>query len=131
MRPAEGPLTVPAVVREALTAHARSEAPNEACGFLAIRHRRAARYLPAVNVLGSPFAFELEPRDPADLFVEDEGFELAVFHSHPFSPAEPSRTDIERIGLWAGAPYLILSLSTGDLRGFRILAGAARPLPLA
>ncbi|MBA2476660.1 MAG: hypothetical protein H0V40_11985, partial [Actinobacteria bacterium] len=53
-------------------------------------------------------------------FAEDEGYELAVFHSHLSSPARPSRTDVENIGLWEGRPYVILSLRTGELAAFRI-----------
>ncbi len=47
--------------------------------------------------------------------LEDEGYELAVFHSHPSDSAAPSRTDVENIGLWEGRPYLILSRPTGEL----------------
>ena len=54
--------------------------------------------------------------DPALIFeLEDEGYELAVFHSHPTGSAKPSRTDIANIGLWEGRPYLILSRPTGEL----------------
>ena len=53
-------------------------------------------------------------------FLEDEGFELAVFHSHLSSPPRPSRTDVENIGLWQGRPYLILTVRTGELAAFRI-----------
>ena len=42
---------------------------------------------------------------------------------HPTDKAEPSRTDVENIGLWQGKPYLILSRPTGELRGWRITGG--------
>ena len=57
---------------------------------------------------------------PETWFLEDEGYELAVFHSHPSSPAHPSRTDVENIGLWTGKPYLIYSLRLDDLAAFAI-----------
>ena len=114
---------IPAEVRRALEEHARAEAPNEACGLIAFRDGVAERYLPATNEAASPYRFELKPADPMDFFLEDEGYELAVFHSHPASPARPSRTDVENIGLWEGKPYLILSLHTGDLAAFRIEGG--------
>ena len=41
---------------------------------------------------------------PETWFLEDEGYELAVFHSHLSSPPRPSRTDVENIGLWQGKP---------------------------
>jgi [CysO sulfur-carrier protein]-S-L-cysteine hydrolase len=116
-------VVVPAVLRRVLEAHADAEAPNEACGLIAIRDGVAERYLPGRNAEASPYRFLLEPGDPMDFFLEDEGYELAVFHSHPTDRAEPSRTDVENIGLWEGRPYLILSRPTGELRGWRITNG--------
>ena len=123
-------MVVPPEIREQLVAHALQEAPNEACGLVAFRDGVAERYLPGENALGSPYRFELRPRDPADFFLEDEGYELAVFHSHPSSPARPSRTDVENIGLWQGKPYVILSAGTGDLAAFTIEDGLVTSLPV-
>ena len=113
---------IPAEVRAALENHARAEEPNEACGLVVLRDGRAERYLPAENAAASPYRFELET-DPENWFLEDEGYQLAVFHSHVSSPPRPSRTDVENIGLWEGRPYLILSLSTGELAAWRIAGG--------
>jgi proteasome lid subunit RPN8/RPN11 len=123
-------VVVPEEIRGELIEHARVEAPNEACGLVAFRGGMAERYLPGENVLQSPYRFELRPRDPADFFLEDEGFELAVFHSHPETEPRPSRTDIENIGLWEGRPYLILALASGQLAGWRIQDGRVEPLEL-
>jgi proteasome lid subunit RPN8/RPN11 len=116
-------VVIPAAVRRQLEEHARAEAPNEACGLVAFRDGVAERYLPGENELASPFRFRLKPGDPLDFFLEDEGFELAVFHSHPNDSAVPSRTDLSNIGLWEGRPYFILALETGVLRGWRIQNG--------
>ena len=123
-------MVVPLEIREQLLEHARAEAPNEACGLIAFRDGVAKRYLPGENTLRSPYRFELRPRDPADFFLEDEGYELAVFHSHLSSPPRPSRTDVENIGLWEGRPYVILSLHSGELAAWRIDAGRIEPLEL-
>jgi proteasome lid subunit RPN8/RPN11 len=123
-------VVVPPALRRELAAHADAEAPNEACGLLAIRDGTAERYLPATNAAASPYRFQLEPHDPMDFYLEDEGYELAVFHSHPTDKAEPSRTDIQNIGLWEGKPYLILSRPTGELRAWRIADGAVEELEL-
>ena len=123
-------MVVPAALRDALEQHARDEAPNEACGLLAFRRGVAERYLPAENLAASPYRFELKPRDPMDYFLEDEGYELGVFHSHVSAPARPSRTDVECIGLWEGRPYLILSLARGELAAFRIARGEIAEEPL-
>jgi len=90
----------------------------------------AERYEPGRNRAGSPYRFELDV-DPEIWFLEDEGYELAVFHSHVSAPARPSRTDVENIGLWAGRPYLILSLGTGELAAFTIEGGHISKLDLS
>jgi proteasome lid subunit RPN8/RPN11 len=123
-------VVVPADVRAALAEHAREEDPNEACGLIAFRDGVAERYVPAINEAASPYRFELKPKDPLDFFLEDEGYELAVFHSHLSSPPRPSRTDVENIGLWAGRPYLIYTVRTGELAAWRITDGSIEPLPL-
>jgi len=121
---------VPADVRRALEEHARAEAPNEACGLVLFRDGVAERYEPGRNAAASPYRFELEFDDPEVWFAEDDGYELGVFHSHLSSPARPSRTDVENVGLWEGRPYLILSLRTDDLAAFTIADGRITPLPL-
>ncbi|MDQ2984890.1 MAG: M67 family metallopeptidase [Actinomycetota bacterium] len=121
---------IPAEVRADLEEHAREEEPNEACGLVLLRNGVAKRYVRGRNGAASPYRFELEV-DPETWFAEDEGYELAVFHSHLSAPARPSRTDVENIGLWAGRPYLILSLGTGDLAAFRIEGGQISELELA
>ena len=122
-------MVVPAATRRALEAHARSEAPNEACGLIAFKDGVAERYIPGRNAAASPYRFELEV-DPESWFLEDEGYELAVFHSHVSSPPRPSRTDVENIGLWAARPYLIYTLRTNELAGWRIANGTIEPLTL-
>ena len=124
-------MVIPAAIRRELERHAEEEAPNEACGLISLRDSIAERYIPCVNVAASPYRFELRVPDPALVFeLEDEGYELAVFHSHPTESARPSRTDRANIGLWENKPYLILSRPTGDLLGWKIRGEAVEPLPL-
>jgi proteasome lid subunit RPN8/RPN11 len=123
-------VVIPADVRAALVAHAEREAPNEACGLVLLRDGEAERYEPGRNAAASPYRFELEFDDPEIWYAEDEGYELAVFHSHVGAPARPSRTDVENIGLWTGKPYLIYSLQEEDLAAFRIENGQIESLPL-
>jgi proteasome lid subunit RPN8/RPN11 len=109
-------------VRRELEEHARVEAPNEACGVIVMRDGAAERYERGRNGAASPYRFELEVA-PEIWFLEDDGYELAVFHSHVSAPAHPSRTDVENIGLWEGRPYVVLSLGSGELAAFRIEGG--------
>ena len=112
---------IPGDVRAALEEHARAEEPNEACGLILLRDGRAERYVRGRNGAASPYRFELEV-DPETWFLEDEGYELAVFHSHLSAPPRPSRTDVENI--------VILTLRTGELAAFRIEDGAISELPI-
>ncbi len=123
-------VVIPADVRAALVAHSEREAPDEACGLVLLRGGRAERYEAGRNAAASPYRFELEFDDPEIWYAEDEGYELAVFHSHVAAPARPSRTDVENIGLWAGKPYLVYSLQQDDLAAFRIEDGRIESLPV-
>ena len=122
-------MVVPAAVRAELVAHAREEEPNEACGLLVLENGVATRYERGRNAAASPYRFELDV-DPEVWFLEDDGYELAVFHSHPSSPSRPSRTDVENIGLWQGKPYVIYSVREDSLSAWTISSGSIEPLEL-
>jgi proteasome lid subunit RPN8/RPN11 len=123
-------VVIPAAILAELQAHAKEALPAEACGVLLLRDGTAERYVQGRNRLESPFRYELEV-DPEVWFAEDDGYELAIFHSHPESEPRPSRTDIANIGLWDGKPYLIMRADTGELRGWTIAGGEVSPLSLS
>ena len=123
-------MVIPGAVRSELVEHAEAEKPDECCGLVALKNGVAERYIPGRNGAASPYRFELEV-DPETWFLEDEGYELAVFHSHLSSPPRPSRTDVQNVGLWAGRPYLIYTVRTGELAAWRIADGAIESLPLS
>jgi proteasome lid subunit RPN8/RPN11 len=122
-------VVIPPALRAELRAHAAEEAPNECCGVIAFRDGVADRYVRGRNSLASPYRYELEI-DPSVWFLEDDGFELAVFHSHPATKPEPSRTDRELAGLWSGRPFLIYSLAFDELRAWRISRDAVEEIEL-
>ena len=122
-------MVVPPEVREVLAAHARAELPNEMCGLLLLRDGVAERFEPARNRLASPYRFEMEV-DPELWFVEDEGYTLAVVHSHPSTEPKPSKTDVANIGLWAGRPYLIYAVAFDELAAWKFVDGTFEPLEL-
>ena len=121
---------IPPEVRAELRTHAEAEAPNEACGLVVLRDGIAERYVRGRNTAASPYRFELEV-PPETWFLEDEGYELAVVHSHVSAPPRPSRTDVENVGLWQGRPYLIYSVAREELAAWTISDGAIEPLELA
>jgi proteasome lid subunit RPN8/RPN11 len=86
--------------RAVIIAHAHAQAPQEACGLLAGAGGRVRRTYRLPNVSDTPLTnFLADPEQQLRAFQDTErrGLEiLAIFHSHPASPAYPSETDIAR-----------------------------------
>ena len=122
-------MVIPAAIREELVAHASEDAPNECCGLIVFKGDTAERYVRGRNRLASPYRYELDI-DPEIWFLEDEGYELAVFHSHPETQPIPSKTDLELSGLWGGRTFLIYGVKFDDLRAWKITRDSVDPLPL-
>lgn len=141
--PGPAVVTVPRAIVEAITAQARAESPNEACGLVigsaaAASGGIALRYEACRNSAASPVRYTVHPDDLYRLIVAtddtDEVF-WAIVHSHVTSPAVPSPTDIE-LAFYPDALYFLVSLAedqtgavraavTGasSLRAWRILSG--------
>ena len=107
-----------------LVAHARDDAPNECCGYLWGKEGVVEGVKRAENPRRSPYGYELDHRS---LFaaneLDDEGFEVGIYHSHPRSPAEPSQTDIN-LATYPHWRYLIVSLENEPVvRVWRIADG--------
>ena len=120
---------IPDHLRAELRAHAADEAPNECCGVIVLREGVAERYVRGRNAVASPYRYELEI-DPDVWFLEDDGYELAVFHSHPETEPRPSRTDRERSGLWAGRPFVIYGLKHDELRAWLVARESVEEITL-
>ncbi len=124
---------------EVLVAHARRAYPNEACALLAGRDDGGTRTVVKVyalpNVEASPTFYRVEPRAQLAAMneMDDHDWELVgIFHSHTFTEAYPSRTDVQ-LAAYPDAAYLILSLADVDapeLRAFSIRDGEVNPVPL-
>lgn len=119
---------------DALVAHAWSDHPYEVCGLLGIADDGTIRRFPITNVERSMTHYEMEGREllKAMRTIEDEEWQLVIYHSHTHTQAYPSRTDIE-LAAYPDAIYLIVSLQdrdTPELRGFRILDGTIHEVPV-
>ncbi len=94
---------IPASVRHDIVAHARHEAPREACG-LAVRTPTGGWLLRrARNVHPEPeHHFELD-RETAAAVARARAEVVFYYHSHPTGSADPSEADrraLERLGAW-------------------------------
>ena len=102
-------LRIPAAVREAMIAHAQREAPNECCGLLIGKPPVISECHPARSSVPSQNRFLI---NPADHFVairkaRAAGLEvIGAYHSHPTSPALPSRADLADAS--DGAPVIMI-----------------------
>jgi [CysO sulfur-carrier protein]-S-L-cysteine hydrolase len=111
--------------QDELFAHAREDAPNECCGYIRLSDGRVDEVFRAENTYNAPTRFMLDDRS---LFaaneLDDEGYGVAIYHSHPRSPAEPSQTDIN-IAAYPHWLYLIVSLAgeEPEVRAWRIADG--------
>src|SRR3954447_6888501 len=98
-----------------LIAHARDEAPNECCGYARARDGRVEEVFRAKSLRASPYGYEIDP--PSMLAaneLDEEGYDVVIYHSHPKSAAEPSQTDIN-LAHYPHWRYVIVSLA-GDPR---------------
>ena len=101
---------------ERIVAHAKSEAPIEACGLIAGELSGDDKIVKKVYILTNidhaEEHFTLDPKEQLKA-VKDmraEGLTpLGNWHSHPVSPSRPSDED-KRLAYDSSASYLILSL---------------------
>jgi proteasome lid subunit RPN8/RPN11 len=121
-------------ILEQLTANAKQAFPQEACGLL-VGRGTVERFIAIRNVSPSPSRFDMDPTELIHVFRElrNSGEQLlAIYHSHPHGPAEPSQADVERAN-YPEAAYLIISLADPEhprAAAFRVVDGAVLPVEL-
>jgi proteasome lid subunit RPN8/RPN11 len=119
----------PGILDEVI-AHAKTAYPREACGLIGGMKPSLAggRLIPMTNVAQTASEFEM---DPAELIktlrdLRNAGEELvAIYHSHPHGPAQPSKKDVQR-AYYPQAAHLIVSLAEPEcprVGAFRIVNG--------
>jgi len=114
--------------------HVGGAAPQEACGLIGGKDNRALAVFPCTNLLGSPTGYRIAPQEQFEVFkqLEQRGWDLlAIYHSHPRSPAIPSPTDIKEAA-YPEAVHLIWSRDDGEwnCRAFQIEEQQARQVTL-
>ena len=116
---------------------AQTKERQEICGLISKTSDNKMKLLPISNTAKEPsHFFEMDPAETIQAMktMREENSELfAIYHSHPDTPAYPSKTDIERAG-YPNAVYLIISLNTKgvlELKGFKIVKNTVSQLDLA
>ncbi|MCD6394460.1 MAG: M67 family metallopeptidase [Planctomycetes bacterium] len=128
-------LEMPASVFDQMVAQARAAAPIESCGILAGGDNRIEQLYEMTNIDKSPIHFAM---DPAEQFavvkkMRAAGLKmLAIYHSHPLTPARLSEED-QRLALTPDVAYLVLSLKDAEnpyAKVFVVDRAQARQVPL-
>ena len=123
-------------MRDEIVAHARAEAPKEACGLVAGRGTTAVRAIRCTNAHPEPVTrYAMDPREQLRAFrdMDANGEELlAIYHSHPATQPYPSPTDRAEAH-YPDAFFILVSLRTADpeVRAFRIRDGWVAEAPIA
>ena len=164
-------LAIPSDIWEDMIEHARALDPHECCGILAGRNETITEHYRITNILARMSEAELarfdqaklsdlkqlSPAERADIAFQMDAQEMsqaqkdirqkdvalkAFYHSHTFSPARPSITDIkiamefesyrEKLGI-PEPVHVIISLQDKTnpiIRGYRIRNSTATEVPI-
>ena len=109
-------ILLPQDLADEIIRHAKDEAPNECCGVLLGKGDAVSDVRRARNVKASPVEYEIDPKEHVELLraADEAGLDVVGFyHSHTFSVAYPSVTDISKMSDW-GYFYLITSLAAAS-----------------
>jgi proteasome lid subunit RPN8/RPN11 len=122
-------------VYDAMVAHALEERPFESCGVLAGSGGVITELHRAKNAADlSGIRYEIDPREflRINQAIDDDDLDLVgIYHSHPFTRAYPSATDLGQA--WEGLVYVIVSLRdflAPEVRGFTVSDGQISEQPI-
>ena len=128
-------LQIPEKIFKSIVDQARAEVPIEACGILAGKGSAVEKIYKMTNVDNSHDHFMMQPEEQFAVMKDMRASELsmlAVYHSHPESPARPSQEDI-RMAFTPGVAYVIVSLQDEGrpvIKGFEIEDGTVAEVPV-
>lgn len=118
-------IEIPKYIYEEMISYVRSKLPNEACGILAGTDNCVKRIYKMRNVDESPESYLMDPHEQIRVMKdirENNMKMLAIFHSHPYTPARPSEKDID-MAFYDDVHYIIISFMTNipDVKAFKII----------
>jgi proteasome lid subunit RPN8/RPN11 len=123
-------LNIPIEIFDQMLAQARAEVPVEACGILAGTDGTVRKLYKMTNVDQSSTHCMMDPSEQFEIARDIRAKDLkmlAIYHSHPATPARLSAEDV-RLALTPDVIYLIVSLQNMDspvMKGFLIENGNA------
>jgi proteasome lid subunit RPN8/RPN11 len=110
-----------------IVTQAKDDAPNETCGLIAGKKDCAEKVYALKNTSPTPQTnYYADPQELLACFQDMDAMNsehLAIYHSHPTSPAYPSPTDLA-MAYYPDAVYIIISLADATqvvVRAFRIV----------
>ena len=128
-------LEIPVFVFDQMVAQARAAVPIESCGILAGQKNRIERLYEMTNIDNSPTHYTMDPAEQFTVVkrMRAAGLKmLAIYHSHPLTPARLSEED-HRLALTPDVAYLVLSLKDAEnpcAKVFVVDQGQTRQIPL-
>ncbi len=128
-------LKIPNHIFEQMLEQAKAQAPVEACGILAGSNGRIEKLYKMTNAEQRSDHFMMEPEEQFEAVKDIRSNSLdmlAIYHSHPQTPARPSAEDI-RLALTPGVIYVIVSLQGTNgpvVKGFQIEDGTITEVPV-
>lgn len=130
----EDPFAIDPATWDALVEHAWSDFPYEVCGLLGVEPDGTIHQYVITNDERSMTYYVMNPKEllRAMREIEDNEWQLVIYHSHTHTQAFPSATDV-RLAAYPEATYLIVTLQDRDhpdMRAFRILDGEVTERPV-
>lgn len=127
-------LIIPRRIFDEMLAHCRQGYPNEACGILAGKDNGISKLYTLANVEDSPVSYMMDSSEQFRVMKDIRLNALsmvAIFHSHPSSPAYPSAKDVS-LAFYEDCVYIIASLmeTTPVVKGFSVREGEMKEISL-
>ncbi len=121
-------LRIPHAIHDDLIAHAREGFPLEVCGILGGLDDSVSAIYRMTNTDASNEHFMMDPKEQFSVVkaLRAKGLVmLAIYHSHPETPARPSEEDI-KLALTPDVSHIIISLADPALpvvQSYKISSG--------
>lgn len=121
-------IQIPKAILDNMIAHARGGFPLEVCGILGGVGESVLEIYRMTNTDASNEHFMMDPKEQFAVIkdLRAKGLVmLAIYHSHPETPARPSEEDI-KLALTPDVSYLIISLADAampEIKSYKISSG--------